>query len=504
MLAMKTLFEKSVPGRRAVWFESPEVPVPEDAIPEQRRRRRPPGLPELAEVDILRHYVALSHENYSIASGPYPLGSCTMKYNPAVNERIAALPGFASVHPRQPVETVQGALEVMVGLERALVSITGMDGFTLQPAAGAQGELTGMLIVRAYHEERGQGATRREVIVPDSAHGTNPATASMAGFDVVSVPSDARGNVDMGALTKRVSERTAGLMLTNPNTLGVFDDHILEIADLVHRAGGLLYYDGANLNPILGISRPGDMGFDVMHLNLHKTFSTPHGGGGPGSGPVGVKTFLMPYLPGPRPVEGPDGTYRLEPAGPLSIGRVRSFFGNFLVLVRAYAYIRAQGPEGLRQVAEDAVLAANYLWSILGPDFPLAYDRIPKHEFVVSPAALCHETGVRALDLAKGICDAGVHPPTVYFPLIVDEAMMVEPTETEGKENLDRLAAAFQQVAGEARTDPERLRTAPHAAPRARLDEARATRHPDLRYRPGVSIPEEDPDRRATGASTTD
>lgn len=491
---MKTLFETSVPGRRAIWFEPPEVAVPQDAIPVNRRRKTLPALPELAEIDILRHYVNLSHENYSIASGPYPLGSCTMKYNPVVNERIAALPGFAAVHPRQPAQTVQGALALMVELEAALSALTGMDAFTLQPAAGAQGELTGMLIVRAYHEERGEGTERREVIVPDSAHGTNPATASMAGFEVVAVPSDARGNVDLTALRERVSAKTAGLMLTNPNTLGVFDDHILEIADIVHQAGGLVYYDGANLNPILGISRPGDMGFDVVHLNLHKTFSTPHGGGGPGSGPVGVKGFLKEYLPGPRPVRTGAGSYGLESPGARSIGRVRSFFGNFLVLVRAYAYIRAQGPDGLRQVAEDAVLAANYLARSLGPDFPLAYDRIPKHELVVSPVALAKETGIRALDLAKGMCDLGVHPPTVYFPLIVEEAMMVEPTETEGRESLDRLAAAFRQAAALARSDPERLRTAPHDAPVGRLDEARATRRPDLRYRPGISLPQWDPE----------
>ncbi len=499
---MKTIFEESRPGRRAVWFEPAAEAAPADAIPPERRRAVGPGLPEVAEIDILRHYVGLSHLNYSIASGPYPLGSCTMKYNPVVNERVAALPGLASLHPRQPLATVQGALRLMVELEAALCELTGMDAFTLQPAAGAQGELTGMLIVRAYHEERGEADRRTEVLVPDSAHGTNPATASMAGFSVVAVPSDARGNVDVAALRERAGERTAGLMLTNPSTLGVFDDGIEEIARIVHEAGGLLYYDGANMNPILGITRPGDMGFDVMHLNLHKTFSTPHGGGGPGAGPVGVKDALRPYLPGPRPVRLPGGEslgYGLEPASDWSIGRVRSFFGNFLVLVRAYAYILAQGGDGLRQVAEDSVLAANYLAHALGPDYPLAYERTPMHEFVVTAAGLQKETGVRALDLAKGLCDEGVHPPTVYFPLTVDEAMMVEPTETEARENLDRLAAAFRQVAALARTHPERLHTAPHHAPVARLDEARATRKPDLRYRPGESLPEADPEHGREG-----
>ncbi len=501
---MRSIFEASRPGRRAVWFEAAAEAAPADAIPASRRREVAPRLPEVAEIDLLRHYVGLSHMNYSIASGPYPLGSCTMKYNPVVNERIASLPGLSGLHPRQPLSTVQGALALMVELEAALCEITGMDAFTLQPAAGAQGELTGMLIVRAYHLERGEGATRTEVLVPDSAHGTNPATASMAGFSVVAVPSDSRGNVDIAALRERAGERTAGLMLTNPSTLGLFDDGIGEIARIVHDAGGLLYYDGANMNPILGITRPGDMGFDVMHLNLHKTFSTPHGGGGPGAGPVGVKAFLGAYLPGPRPVRvaaPADGlAYGLEAASEHSIGRVRSFFGNFLVLVRAYAYILAQGGDGLRQVAEDAVLAANYLARSLGPDYPLAYDRTPMHEFVVSPQGLKQATGIRALDLAKGLCDEGVHPPTVYFPLTVEEAMMVEPTETEAKENLDRLAAAFRRVADLARSDPERLRTAPHTAPVSRLDEARATRRPDLRYRPGLSLPEHDPERAGAGA----
>ena len=494
---MNTIFEDSRPGRRGVWFEAASESAPEGAIPAARRRRAPPALPEAAEVDLLRHYVGLSHMNYSIASGPYPLGSCTMKYNPVVNERVAALAGFAALHPAQPVSTVQGALRLMVELEAALCEITGMDAFSLQPAAGAQGELTGMLIIRAYHEQRGELEQRSQVIVPDSAHGTNPATASMAGFEVVAVPSDARGNVDRDALRARVSERTAGLMLTNPSTLGLFDDGIEEIASIVHAAGGLLYYDGANMNPILGVTRPGDMGFDVMHLNLHKTFSTPHGGGGPGAGPVGVRAFLRPYLPGPRPIRAGDGAYGLEPASDASIGRVRSFFGNFLVLVRAYAYILAQGGDGLRQVAEDAVLSANYLAHRLGSDFPLAYDRTPMHEFVASPAALRHETGIRALDLAKGLCDEGIHPPTVYFPLTVEEAMMVEPTETESKERLDQVADAFARVAALARADAERLRTAPHTAPVSRLDEARATRRPDLRYRAGQSLPPHDPDGTA-------
>jgi glycine dehydrogenase subunit 2 len=495
---MENLFEKSVPGRRAIVLPPPAVPAPSDAIPQSRRRRRPPMLPEVSQLDLLRHYVALGRENYSIASGPYPLGSCTMKYNPAVNERIAALPGFSRLHPDQPPETAQGALAVMVELAEALAEITGMPEFTLQPAAGAQGELTGMLIMRAYHE--GRGERRRQVLVPDSAHGTNPATASMAGFEVVSVPSDRRGGVDLAALRQRLSEATAGLMLTNPNTLGVFDEGIVELAAAVHEAGGLVYYDGANLNAIMGRCRPGDMGFDICHVNLHKTFSTPHGGGGPGAGPVGVRADLAPFLPGPRPVRTADGSFALAPAGPRSIGRVRAYHGNFLVLLRALAYIRAHGAEGLRQVSEAAVLSANYLAAQLGDPYPLAVPRRVMHEFVVSPRDLRLKTGIRALDLAKGLIDEGVHPPTVYFPLTVEEAMMVEPTETESRADLDRLAAAFRRVAARAVADPEGLRRAPERAPTARLDEARATRQPDLRYRPGQSLPPTRPEDPEAGA----
>lgn len=488
---METLFERSRPGRRGVVFPAPGVSSASDAIPETRRRRVPLALPELSELQVLRHYVSLSQANYSIATGPYPLGSCTMKYNPVVNERIAHLAGFAHLHPDQPLETVQGALQVMVELEEALAEITGMPAFTLQPAAGAHGELTGMLIVRAHHRSRGEA--RDEVLVPDSAHGTNPATAVMAGFKVVSVPSDERGGVDRAALRRYLSERTAGLMLTNPNTLGVFDEGIVEVADAVHRAGGLVYYDGANLNAILGIARPGDMGFDVCHVNLHKTFSTPHGGGGPGAGPVGVRDDLIPFLPGPRPYRTDAGTFDLKDPGAESIGPVRSTLGNFLVLLRAFAYIRANGAEGLKEVAESAVLAANYLARSLGPDYPLAFDRLAKHEFVVSAKRLKAETGARALDLAKGLIDEGVHPPTVYFPLTVEEAMMVEPTETETKEDLDRLAAAFRRVAERARDNAQALHDAPITAPVRRLDEARATRRPDVRYSPDESLPPFDP-----------
>ncbi|WP_404980684.1 aminomethyl-transferring glycine dehydrogenase subunit GcvPB [Carboxydichorda subterranea] len=474
------LFEQGAPGRQG--YQLPGLDVPErpltDLLPVSSLRRRPLELPELSEVEVIRHFTGLSRRNHAVDVGFYPLGSCTMKYNPKVNEEVAALPGFSRIHPYQPEETVQGALELMWRLERYLCEIAGLSRATLQPAAGAHGELTGLLLIKAYHRDRGQHEQRREIVVPDSAHGTNPASVTMSGYRMVQVPSDARGGVDVAALRGLVGPQTAGLMLTNPNTLGLFDENILEIAEIVHQAGGLLYYDGANANAILGISRPGDMGFDIVHFNLHKTFSTPHGGGGPGAGPIAVREFLVPFLP--VPLVGFDGErYFLDYDVPKSIGRVRSFYGNFGVLVKAYAYIRALGPEGLRRVSEAAVLNANYLMRLLAEEYHLPYDRHCKHEFVVS-AVRQKAKGVRAGDIAKRILDFGMHAPTVYFPLIVEEALMVEPTETETKQTLDRFAAVMRQIAREAEEAPEIVTSAPHRTPVRRLDEVTAAREPKL------------------------
>ena len=476
---MKTIFEMSRPGRGGAQLPAPKR-EPRTYLPEGMLRRDL-RLPELAEPEVIRHFVGLSRENFAIDLGFYPLGSCTMKYNPKVNEEMARLPGFSQAHPLEDPALVQGALELMWRLEEALKAVTGMRAVSLQPAAGAQGELTGILMIKAYHRSRGDTA-RSEVLVPDSAHGTNPATAAMAGYSVVEIPSDRRGGVDLASLREHLSERTAALMLTNPSTLGIFDENIEEIARLTHRAGGLLYYDGANLNAILGKARPADMGFDVVHLNLHKTFSTPHGGGGPGSGPVGVGEILVPYLPTPR-IQRQEGVLSLVDAGPSSIGRVRSFYGNFGMFVRAYAYIRGLGRDGLTEVAEDAVLNANYLRALLRDSFDVPYgERLVKHEFVVSfPRRVKEATGIRTLDVAKRLLDFGVHAPTVYFPLIVEEAMMIEPTETESKETLDAYAKTLIDIVREAEMDPESLRTAPHTTPVGRLDEARAARRPELR-----------------------
>jgi glycine dehydrogenase subunit 2 len=478
------IFEAGGPGRRGYAppaADVPEAPV-ESLLPAEYLRSGELPLPELSELEVVRHFVNLSRRNHSVDVGFYPLGSCTMKYNPKVNEEAAALPGFARLHPYQPVSTVQGALALMYHLGRYLCEIAGLSEVSLQPAAGAQGELTGLLMIKAYHEHRGEGAARREVIVPDSAHGTNPASAAMCGFKVVTVASNARGNMDTAALRRVVGPQTAGLMLTNPNTLGLFEEQIAEIADLVHEAGGLLYYDGANANAILGISRPGDMGFDVVHFNLHKTFSTPHGGGGPGAGPVCVGAELTPFLPAPVVIRQGD-VYALDYDRPLSVGRVHSFYGNFAVLVRAYAYIRALGPDGLRRVSETAVLHANYLLAKLAPYFEAPYARRCMHEFVLSGMRQKAQ-GVRTLDMAKRLLDYGVHAPTVYFPLIVEEAMMIEPTETEPVEVLDAFAAALIDIAREAEENPEVLRTAPHTTPVGRLDETRAARRPDVAWRP--------------------
>lgn len=500
MTTTKLIFEQSRPGRIA--FSLPELDVPERALsellPEEALRRRVPELPEVSEVDVVRHFTGLSRKNHGVDSGFYPLGSCTMKYNPKINEDIARLEGFTGIHPYQPEETAQGCLALLYRLDLLLAEITGMERVSLQTAAGAHGELAGLMIIKAYHDSRGDTG-RRKMIVPDSAHGTNPASAAVAGFEVAEVKSDASGCVDLEALRAAVDDQTAGLMLTNPNTLGLFETNIREIADIVHGAGGLLYYDGANANAILGISRPGDMGFDVVHLNLHKTFSTPHGGGGPGSGPVGVKKDLVPFLPVPvvewrqAPVAGQqggaslpglsEGTYVLDYDRPLSIGKVKSFYGNFGVAVRAYAYILSMGPEGLRKVSETAVLNANYMMSRLKEFFHLPYPRTCMHECVLSSLKR-NDAGVRTLDIAKRLLDFGYHPPTVYFPLIVSEALMIEPTETESRETLDEFIDTLISIAREAETDPDKVKNAPYTTPVTRLDEVKAARTPVLRWKP--------------------
>ncbi len=476
------IFEKSRPGRKA--YSLPELGVPEatveDLLPKKHMRDEAPELPEVSEIDLVRHYTRLSQLNHGVDIGFYPLGSCTMKYNPKVNEEVANLAGFTDVHPYAPVETTQGALQLMYELQKYLAEIAGFDAISLQPAAGAHGELTGINIIMAYHRSRND-LKRTKILVPDASHGTNPASGVLAGFKTVEIPSDDRGGVDIEALRSVMDETVAGLMLTNPNTLGLFDENIQEIEKIVHGKGGLLYYDGANANAILGISRPGDMGFDVLHFNLHKTFATPHGGGGPGSGPVGVKKHLIPFLPVPT-VEYDGTRYYLDYDRPESIGQMKAFYGNFLVLVKAYAYIRSLGPDGLRAASENAVLNANYILRRIVEYYDLPYDRHYKHEFVVSPRRIKRETGVTTMDISKRLLDYGVHPPTNYFPLIVDEAIMVEPTETESKETLDYYADALIEIAKEAYRDPENVKSAPHTTPVGRLDEAGAAKRPRLRW----------------------
>lgn len=474
---MELLFEISKAGRKESLL--PICDVPEVAFDSKLLRSEAPKLPQIAEIDLGRHYTKLMKQTHGVNDGFYPLGSCTMKYNPRVNEAMANQPGFADIHPLQPVETAQGCLEVMYEAEQLLCEITGMDGMTFQPAAGAHGEYTGLLLMRGYHLSNGDTA-RTKIIVPDSAHGTNPASAVMAGFTVVSIPSNENGGVDLEALRKAVGPDTAGLMLTNPNTVGLFDPNILEITKIVHDAGGLCYYDGANLNAIMGHVRPGDMGFDCVHLNLHKTFSTPHGGGGPGSGPVGCKKFLEPFLPTPRVIKAENGFAFTAPKK--SMGRVRSFYGNFLVVVRALTYVLTLGKEGIPAASAGAVLNANYLMSKLKYSYDMAYNVPCMHEFVMSLDKLKHETGVSAMDVAKRLLDFGMHPPTMYFPLIVHEALMVEPTETESKETLDAAADVFLKILEEARTDAESLHTAPHNCYIGRPDEVQAARKPVLRY----------------------
>ncbi len=486
-----TLAELHAPGRSS--FKVPPAPADAlDGIPAKHRRAIPAGLPEIDEPTVVHHFVRLSHLNYSVDSGIYPLGSCTMKYNPKVNEWAARLPGFAELHPLAPDALAQGTLELMWTLQRQLGEIGGFPAVSLQPAAGAHGELTGILVIRAYHLARGD-TERDEVIVPDSSHGTNPATASMAGFRTVTITSGSDGMVDIEALREALGPRTAAVMLTNPSTLGLFEHHVVELLEAVHAAGALAYMDGANMNAVLGHFRPGEAGFDVMHFNLHKTFSTPHGGGGPGSGPIAVAEHLLPYLPEPLVVRDSAGGYRLErPAErPGSIGRVRAYQGSVGILVRAFAYIHAHGGSGLRQVSEDAVLAANYLRQRVGEAYGLPYDGPCKHEFVASASAIKAATGVRTYDIAKRLIDHGYHPPTIYFPLIVDECLLIEPTETESLETLDAFADALIAVAAEAHDDPDLLTAAPHDAPVRRLDEATAARKPDLRWPPmtGAATP---------------
>ena len=498
------IFDRSRPERRAVRFPSPSTAARQAAarqpeLPSSVLRERAPRLPEVSELDMLRHYNRLSHLNHAIELGFYPLGSCTMKYNPKVNEWAARLPGFAESHPLDPAELSQGSLELMWLLAELLKEISGFPAVSLQPAAGAHGELTGMLMTRAYHRSRGEGEQRTKVLVPDSAHGTNPATASMVGYQTVTIRSNERGGIDLEALRAALGTDVAALMITNPSTLGIFEDQIDQVVAAVRAAGAIVYMDGANLNAILGRFRPGESGFDVMHFNLHKTFSTPHGGGGPGAGPIGVSERLEPFLPTPLPVlvtgdadEVRDNAWNgrstsgarfaLETDRPQSIGKVRSFHGNFGMFVRAYTYIRSNGAVGLRQISDDAVLAANYLRVRLADAFDLPYDRLCKHEVVFSGRRQKREHGVTTLDMAKAILDEGMHAPTIYFPLTVEEAMMIEPTETESLETLDRFVEVMHDIARRAAEDPESVRAAPLTTPVGRLDEAAAARRPDLRH----------------------
>ncbi|MGE7119774.1 aminomethyl-transferring glycine dehydrogenase subunit GcvPB [Peribacillus sp. NPDC046944] len=475
------IFEISTAGR--IGYSLPEMDVAdtplEEILPVEYIRTEEAELPEVSELDIMRHYTALSKRNHGVDSGFYPLGSCTMKYNPKINENVARYNGFAHIHPYQDPETVQGALELLFDLQEHLTEITGMDQVTLQPAAGAHGEWTGLMMIRAFHEANGD-VNRTKVIVPDSAHGTNPASATVAGLETITVKSNEFGLVDLEDLKRVVGPDTAALMLTNPNTLGLFEENILEMAQLVHDAGGKLYYDGANLNAVLSKVRPGDMGFDVVHLNLHKTFTGPHGGGGPGSGPVGVKSDLIPYLP--KPIVTKEGDqFVLDYDRPQSIGRVKPYYGNFGINVRAYTYIRSMGPDGLKAVTENAVINANYMMRRLEPFFDLPYNRHCKHEFVLSGRRQ-KQLGVRTLDIAKRLLDFGYHPPTIYFPLNVEEGMMIEPTETESKETLDAFIDAMIQIAKEAEETPEIVQEAPHTTVIKRLDETLAARKPILRY----------------------
>jgi glycine dehydrogenase subunit 2 len=490
----QTIFEKSKPGRRAAVLPGAEVPEPplEELIPAKLLRSQPPRLPEVAEPEIVRHYNRLSRRNFDLDTGFYPLGSCTMKHNPRLNERAAALPGHARLHPAQSPKRAQGALELMWLLQESLAEICGLPHVSLQPSAGSHGELAGLLLTRAFHADRGE--TRAKVLAPDTSHGTNPASVTMAGYEIVKVATDERGGVEMDDLRAKVDDEVACLMLTNPNTLGLFDENIAEIAALIHEVGGTLYYDGANLNAVMGHSRPGDMGFDIVHVNLHKSFSQPHGGGGPGAGPIAVSERIEPFLPRPQVVRRETGNgsgpyYDLELDRPKSIGRLRGFQGNFGVFVRSYAYILSLGADGLAEASETAVLNANYLKARLaegraGQYLPVAFDRHCMHEFVLSGKQMKQELGIATLDLAKRLLDFGFHPPTVYFPLLVDEALMIEPTETETKESLDAFAEAIDRILAEAEDGSEKAKQAPYTTPVRRLDEVKATRKPVVRQSP--------------------
>ncbi len=469
VLMAKVIFELSSSERRCTIL--PKQKIKAYQIDNKYRRQKPPQLPEIAEVDLVRHYTNLSKMAYGVDNGAYLLGSCTMKYNPKINEDIASLCGFSQIHPLQPFDTVKGALALIDELDQALQVICGMDSFTLQPAAGAHGEFVGLLMIKAYHHQNGQ-KQRNKIIIPDSAHGTNPASASMVNFKTVSVASNDEGGIDIDQLKQLVDDETAGLMLTNPNTLGLFDKNINEITKIMHDAGALVYYDGANLNAIMGICRPGDMGFDIVHLNLHKTFSTPHGGGGPGSGPIGCKAFLKPFLP-----KAPAKAQTKE-----SIGQVRSFYGNFLVYVRALAYIKIMGKDGLKEVSLNAVLNANYLKYHLQDIYPMPYHQACMHEFVTSLQALKDKYQVSAKDVAKAMLDHNIHPPTMYFPLIVAEALMFEPTETESRETLDMIIKVMKEIHQDMIDNPTKLTNAPLTTPVSKLDEVQAARHPILTY----------------------
>ena len=487
-MTYQTIFEKSRTGRTGANLPDCDVPTTSAAelLGAENLRSTLP-LPEVSELDIVRHFTGLSHRNYSIDAGFYPLGSCTMKYNPKVNEKTAAMPGFAGLHPLQPETTTQGALQLIFELQNMLAEICGMDATTLQPSAGAHGELLAMMMVKAYHEERGE-SHRNIVVIPDAAHGTNPASAARCNFKVKGIPGNDKGRTDIEALKKALDGNVAAFMLTNPNTVGLFESEIQEICELVHAAGGLVYCDGANMNAMLGLTRPGDMGFDVMHFNLHKTFSTPHGGGGPGCGAVSVKKILEPYLPTPhvtRSGEGDATVYSMDSNRPLSIGRIHSFYGAFLLAVRAYTYIRTLGASGIREVGENAVLNANYVRARLADHYEVAFgNQVCMHEVVLSATRQKVESGVRAMDISKRLMDYGLHPPTNYFPLIVPEALMIEPTETESKQTLDHFIDVMIKIAEEAKTDPDLLKTAPHNTVVSRLDETYAVKNLHLLYEP--------------------
>lgn len=482
----ETIFEKHTPGRTNFTLPKNDVDIPLEAcIPESLLRDAQPGLPEVSELDTMRHFIELSHMNHFIEKGFYPLGSCTMKYNPKINENLARLCNFTDLHPNQPVDTVQGALQLMYELQQYLAEISGFPGITLQPVAGAHGEFTGLKIIAAYHRAKGN-RNKNTVILPDSAHGTNPASCTLAGFKVLEIKSDEHGMVDPEILKEHISDDIAGFMLTNPNTVGLFETRIQEIAELIHSVDGLMYMDGANLNALLGIVKPGAIGFDVMHFNLHKTFATPHGGGGPGSGPVGVRKDLVRFLPIPQAARAEDGSYFLDTSHrDTSIGRLHSFYGNFAQNLRAYVYIRMLGAKGLSAVSENAIINANYLRRKLEDAFDIPYNRYCMHEFVASGSRQKKANGVKTLDIAKRLLDKGFHAPTIYFPLIVSEALMIEPTETEGKQTLDAFIEAMIEIAGESETNPDLVKGSPYNTPVRRVDDTLAVRELDVRYEKG-------------------